>query len=246
MNSKYIKAEIYENIQVAENIFKLTIKGDYKGKPGQFYMLRAWDIEPFLSRPISIHDLTDNKLSFLYEVRGKGTEILSRLKKDDFIELLGPLGNGFDIENIKGRVAIISGGIGIAPMYYLAKSLRGCNIDFYCGFRDKPYIIDELEKDIDNIYISTDSGICGYKGYIVEIFNPKEYEIVLCCGPEVMMKKVVEECSNSDIPAYISMESHMACGVGACLGCTCNTKKGNKRVCKEGPVFLGREVIFDD
>lgn len=246
MNSKYVRAKIYENRQIAENIFKLTVEGNHKGKPGQFYMTRSWNIEPFLSRPISIHDLTYDKLSFLYEVRGKGTKILSRLKKGDFIELLGPLGNGFNIKNIKGRVAIVSGGIGIAPMYYLVKSLKVCNIDFYCGFRDKPYIIDELQKYTDNIYISTDNGIYGHKGYIVEIFNPRKYDIVLSCGPEIMMKKVVEECSNCDISAYISMENHMACGVGACLGCTCNTKNGNKRICKEGPVFLGREVIFDD
>lgn len=248
MQSKYIKETVAENIEISNNIFKLTVKGNLKGNPGQFYMLRTWKMEPFLSRPISINYRDDNEISFLYEVRGEGTKLFSKLKHGDEIELLGPLGNGFKTEEITGRVAVLTGGIGIAPMYYTIKSLmklRKCEIDLYAGFREDVYLVDDLQKHVENVYISTDNGIKGHKGYITEIFEPKNYDIVLCCGPEIMMNKVIRSCNEVNVPVYVSMEKHMACGVGACLGCTCKTVEGNKRTCKEGPVFSGKEVVID-
>lgn len=243
MQSKHTKAKILENKEIAQSIFKLKIKGKFEGKPGQFYMLRSWNREPLLSRPISIHNIDGNKIEFLYEIRGKGTEIFSNLEKDDNIELLGPLGNGFDIDNIKGRVAIVTGGIGIAPMYYVAKSLNGCVIDFYAGFRDIAYLIDDINKIANKIYISTDTGSYGYKGFITEIFDSINYDIILCCGPNIMMNKVVKTCLDNNKKIYISKENYMACGIGACLGCTCSTSNGMKTVCKDGPVFSGEEVM---
>lgn len=242
----YSTERVYENKSISNGIFKLTIKGKFNGKPGQFYMVRAWNREPLLSRPVSIHHLDDEKIVFLYQVVGEGTEILSELQQKDCIELTGPLGNGFNIDGIKGKAAIVTGGIGIAPMLYLAETLKECKTDLYAGFRDKSYMVEEFKKCIDNVNISTESGIEEYKGYITDIFKPELYDIVLCCGPEIMMNKVVKMCREKNVPVYVSMEKHMACGVGACLVCTCKTKNGNKRTCKDGPVFLGDDIVIEE
>ena len=137
---------------------------------------------------------------------------------------------------------MVFGGIGIAPLYEVVKNLQECEIDLYAGFREKSYSTEAFKEYVENIYIATESGEEGEKGYITDILEVNKYDMVLCCGPEVMMKKVVKMCKEKKVPIYISMEKHMACGVGACLGCTCKTKDGNKRTCKEGPVFLGDEL----
>lgn len=239
---EYKKAYIIDNKEIFKNVYRLSIKGDFQGLAGQFYMIRSWEKEPFLSRPISIYSAEDNKLEFLYAVVGQGTKLLSELKKQDSIHLLGPLGNGFPIKDIKGKIALVSGGIGIAPFYEVVKNLKGCKIDLYSGFKEKSYLIEEFKKYTNNIYITTETGEEGKKGYITEILEVNKYDMVLCCGPEVMMKKVIKMCKQEEVSVYVSIERHMACGLGACLGCTCKTKNGNKRICKEGPVFLGDEL----
>ena len=200
----------------------------------------------FLPRPISICEKSENKLIFLYAVMGAGTKEFSKLKENDEISLIGPLGNGFDLEKDYGRVALVSGGIGTAPMLELAKQLRNKNkdqkIDLYAGFRDDIYLIDELKEYVNEAKVSTNTGKYGHEGFVTELLNLEEYDTVLCCGPEVMMKKVVEMCKEKNVSIYVSMEKHMACGVGACLVCTCKTKDGNKRTCKDGPVFDGYYV----
>lgn len=242
----YSTEKVYENVQIANGVFRLAIKGKFAGKPGQFYMIKALNREPLLGRPISIHHLDEEKIVFLYQLVGEGTEILSKLKVDDEIEITGPLGNGFDIDKIKGKVAVVAGGIGTAPMFYVAESLKNCKVDLYAGFRDEAYILEQFESYVENINVSTESGRVGYKGYITELLKPELYDIVLCCGPEIMMEKVVKMCREKSVPIYVSMEKHMACGVGACLVCTCKTKDGNKRTCKDGPVFLGDDIIIEE
>lgn len=248
MEKGYKKGVVKWNIQIASNIYEMKMTPHstrpFQGEPGQFYMLRGWKgLDPFLARPISISNIIDGEITFLYEVRGRGTDIISKLKSGDTLELMGPLGNGFNT-SLKGNIALISGGIGIAPVIFLAKSLK-TDVDFYCGFRDEVYCIDEIKKYSRNVYISTENGIVGHEGLITEIFQPDGYEVVYSCGPVAMMKKVVEICEGK-VPVYISMESRMACGMGACLGCSIKTSKGIQRVCKEGPVFLGEEVFFSD
>lgn len=246
MSSKYQKSRVVVNTELTKGIFKMTVEGDFSSdKAGQFYMLRSWGIEPFLSRPISIHDANSEGIEFLYEVVGEGTRLFSELKKGDYIELLGPVGNGFDTEKISGKVAIVTGGIGIAPMGLLMKQLGHCEIDFYAGFRDTQYSLDYMAKTAKNIYISTDSGREGHKGFIIEIFDPTGYDYVLSCGPTPLMKRVADICNEKGVKSYLSLESRMACGVGACLGCTVETTNGKKRVCKDGPVFSGNEVFQD-
>ena len=209
-------------------------------------MLKVGEMEPLLPRPISVYDVDDDKISFLYQIVGQGTKYLSNLRVNDELQIMGPLGNGFDIEKIKGKIAVVSGGIGIAPLAYLIKKLTDCEIDLYAGFRTVDYSVECLEKYVNKINLSTESGNIGHKGYITDLINPQEYETVICCGPEIMMKKVISMCNHVNIPVYVSMENHMACGIGACLVCTCKTKAGNKRTCKDGPVFNGKDLIFND
>lgn len=243
---EYRKVEVYENIEIEKGIYRLSIEGNFKGKPGQFYMLRSWNKEPYLSRPISINDICGGKIYFAYQVVGRGTEIFSNLRKGDEIKLMGPLGNGFPVENAEGKAALVSGGMGTAPMLYVLKSLKNCSVDVYSGFKNKPYIIDSMNKYAKNVYVSTEDGSTGQKGFVTDIFDPSKYDMVFSCGPKVMMKSVVKMCIEKNVPVYVSMEERMACGIGACLGCTLKTKHGNKRTCKDGPVFYGSEVIFDD
>ena len=244
MNLEYSSCEVYSNIQVSTNIYEMKLRGDFNGEPGQFYMLRSWDIEPFLSRPISISNLDENYLTFLYEVKGKGTKLFSNLKRGDLLKLTGPIGTGFP-QDEKGRIGIVAGGIGLAPMIYLCSRLHN-SIDLYVGFRENSFYTDEINKYVNKLFISTESGLEGYRGFITEVFEPEKYDVVYTCGPTPMMKKIAEMCSERNIPVYISMESKMACGIGACLGCSIETTLGMKKVCKDGTVFKGREVFFND
>ncbi|MGL4739876.1 MAG: dihydroorotate dehydrogenase electron transfer subunit [Sarcina sp.] len=248
MSIEYVNAKVLENVELVDGIFSMKIKHIRGVKPGQFYMLKLE--KAFLGRPISVCEVEDDVVRFLYAVVGAGTSELSNLKINDSIKLIGPLGNGFDIEKEYGKVAIVGGGIGVAPLLELAKNLKMKNesqvADFYGGFRDEVYLINEIEKHVDNVYVSTNTGRVGHKGFVTEplLERIKNYDTVLCCGPEIMMKRVVEICKENNINVYVSMEKHMACGVGACLVCTCKTKTGNKRTCKDGPVFNGLDIEF--
>lgn len=244
MKPKQCNGKVVSNIKILDNIYEMKLTGDFQGNPGQFYMLRSWGKEPFLSRPLSICNIEGNLLTFLYEVKGKGTDIFSKLREGDVLNLLGPLGTGFPLNN-KGKIGVVAGGIGIAPMIYLCRSLKG-DIDFYGGFREKSFYMDRIEENIDKLYISTDSGKEGHNGFITDIFNPEEYSVVYTCGPMPMMAKVKNICEEKNVPIYISMEKRMACGVGACLGCSIKTTSGIRRVCKDGPVFRGEEIVFHD
>lgn len=250
MKSKYSQEIVYSNEEISKDVYKMIIKGKYDITPGQFYMLRSWSIEPYLSRPISVHGVCEEGIIFLYQVFGQGTEILSRLKEGDKIDILGPLGNGFDIENISGKVAVVVGGIGIAPMYEVMKKLKEKNknikIDLYAGFRNNVYSVDYMEKFADKVVISTEDGSVGYKGYVIDKLDTSQYDYILSCGPTPMMKALKKMAEETNTIAYFSLEEHMACGIGACLGCTCNTIRGKERICKEGPVFLGKDVSFDE
>ncbi|KRU27875.1 dihydroorotate dehydrogenase electron transfer subunit [Clostridium botulinum] len=244
INSKTFKVKVIENKSISTGIFKMTLEGAFKGKPGQFYMIRAWQDEPILWRPISIHDINDNSIEFLYKLEGRGTKILSKIKSEEEVEIMGPLGNGFDLEKIKGKIAIVTGGIGIAPMNYLIKSMKNIDMDIYAGFRDEVYCIEDFNNLVDKVVPVTEDGSSGEKGYVTDYFHPEDYDLVLCCGPEIMMNKVILMCREKKIPLYVSMEKRMACGIGACLVCTCKTKFGNKRTCKDGPVFKGEDILL--
>jgi dihydroorotate dehydrogenase electron transfer subunit len=244
MNKTYKDGIIYSNTEISPNIYEVILEGDFEGKPGQFYMVRGWNgLDPFLPRPISIADLESRKIKLLYEVRGRGTHIISKLKKGDKLSILGPLGNGFNIKE-EGKIALITGGVGIAPMLYLTKNLSA-EIDIFSGFRNNAYFLDQIRPHVKNILIATEDGSTGHKGFVTELFDPNKYDVVYTCGPTPMMEVVIKMCKGK-VPVYVSMENRMACGIGACLGCTVETIRGMERVCKEGPVFKGEEVILHD
>lgn len=249
MKAGYRQGKILSNKKLASDIYELIVDRpheDFLGSPGQFYMLRAWQGDPFLARPISIANIEDNRLVFLYQVKGRGTRIFSQLKTGDRLELLGPLGQGFEIEDqgIDGssRLALVAGGIGLAPLVYLAKEIPG-PLDFYCGFREEVYYKDIIESYVDQVYIATEDGSQGHKGFVTDLLKVENYQQIYGCGPEAMMKKLVN-MAEGQTPVYISAERTMACGIGACLGCSLETQAGLVRVCKEGPVFPGKEVSF--
>ncbi|MGL5648435.1 MAG: dihydroorotate dehydrogenase electron transfer subunit [Clostridium sp.] len=241
---KFKKTEILSNEEISPSIYKMVVKEEENIKPGQFYMLKSE--KAYLQRPISICEKEGNELVFLYAVVGEGTKDFSKMKKGEEITLTGPLGNGFNLDFNEKKVALVGGGIGVAPMLQVAKELKGLDkeVNFYAGFRDEVYLTEDLKKYVNELKISTNTGKHGHKGFVTEIFKPENYDVVLCCGPEIMMKKVVEMCKEVDTKVFVSMEKHMACGVGACLVCTCKTKDGNKRTCKDGPVFNGALVEF--
>lgn len=231
-------AVILTNTSVSPGIYKMMVDFTGDAKPGQFFMLRAWDKDPLLSRPISVHDYTPGKLTFLYQVVGKGTEILARLQTGDDVTIQGPYGNGFP--KITGDLCVVGGGIGTAPLYYLVRNYKVENPNgkcrVYLGFRDIAYGVDAFEALADEVVVDV-GGIITHKLSVLPD------ETVVTCGPEIMMEAVAKVVS-PDNAVYVSLEAHMACGIGACLGCTCETKSGNKKVCKDGPVFLREEVFY--
>ena len=241
----YTKARVILNQEIQNGIFKLVVEDKNEINAGQFYMLKL-NGETLLPRPISICEKSSETITFLYAVVGNGTREYTKLVEGDYINLTGPLGNGFNIDEKLGKIALVSGGIGTAPMLELAKRLREKDvnniIDIYAGFRDDIYLIEELKEYVNEAYVSTNTGKSGHKGFVTDLLKVEEYDTVLCCGPEIMMKKVVQMCKEKNVKCYVSMEKHMACGVGACLVCTCKTKDGNKRTCKDGPVFDGSYV----
>jgi len=244
---QYYNSKIISQKKIASEIFHLTVsKNDEPVAPGQFYMLKINDNSLPLMRPISVYNVENELLHFLYKVVGKGTELLAKLKKGASIELLGPLGNGFPCQEVFGKIALIGGGIGIPPLFETAKKLskKECKVDAFLGYKDELFAFEPFEEVCENIFIASETGNEGYKGFITNIFLPQNYNAVFTCGPEIMMRKVKECCDSQKVPVWLSMENRMACGVGACLVCTCKTIEGMKRCCMEGPVFSGDVLSF--
>ncbi|NLK64236.1 MAG: dihydroorotate dehydrogenase electron transfer subunit [Tissierellia bacterium] len=241
---KVLITPLVKNERISKNIYRLSVEFYSKIKPGQFFMLKTTDNAFLLPRPISVNDVNENLISFLYRIEGEGTKKISSLHENDEIQIFGPLGNGFELENLKGKTAVIGGGIGIAPLLYLCKAL-GKKADVYLGYRDKEnmYIFDEFKSFVNRCIVVTEDGSFGEKGFVTDYVDYENYDTVVTCGPEIMMNKIANNCKAQNIKCYVSLERRMACGIGACLGCTVETKTGNKRACKDGPVFDSEELI---
>lgn len=237
----YKNGVIVENIEIAPSIWKMKVDIDLKANPGQFFMFRTESFrnEPLLSRPFGVCEQNENELTFLYQVVGSGTEIMADLTPGHKVKLLGPLGNGFDISKADGKkVAVVAGGIGIAPLLDLCKKLPE-KADFYAGFTYDPYFVDEFKAYVNSI---TTTSFKNDNKFITENLNPDDYDIIYACGPNGLLKAIHEKNNKADIE--VSMEAHMACGIGACLGCTIPSADGEfLRVCKDGPVFDAKEVF---
>lgn len=235
-------SRILENKEIEKNIFILYVEFTGSIRPGQFFMLKTPDNSFLLPRPLSVNKVADNQVRFLYRAEGKGTIKISTMKKGDELQLLGPLGNGFNLDMLRGKIAVVGGGIGIAPLLYLTECL-GKQAEVYLGFKDCVYTVDEFKKYSDRVLTVTEDGSSGEKGYVTDYIDYASYDAVVACGPEIMMNKIMKSCKESNIRCYVSLERRMACGIGVCLGCTVMTNYGNRRVCKDGPVFSGEELI---
>ena len=248
------EAKVLSNINIAPGIFDMTMyvpEIASQAKPGQFINMYTGRGEYILPRPISIcdYDSEEGTLRVVYSVVGKGTEIFSNLKNGDTVKTIGPLGNGFDIIPAEKSI-LVAGGIGAPPLLGLCKRLTG-NIEVYLGARDKNILAEEFEKAGAKAYLSSDSGKEGYHGNAVELLrhNNAYGSIIYTCGPKIMLKLFTEYAVEKNMPVQVSMEERMACGIGACVGCAIKIKQGNDftnlKVCKDGPVFDGREVLWD-
>ena len=254
MSATSCNVRVLRQKAVASDIRRLTVALPKEGpRPhaAQFYLLRCWGAAetPVLSRPISVHDVDEREgtLTFLYQIKGEGTQKLAHLAWGQTLTLTGPCGNGFDVAAAAaaGRVAVVGGGIGVAPLLLLCRELAaaGCKPELYAGFRDAPYALEDFLPYCAAISVATDSGAVGYHGLVTGILHPEEFDLVLTCGPNVMMQGVYRLCAEKGVPCLASLERKMACGLGACLGCTCHTKVGPKTVCQDGPVFPAQEVF---
>lgn len=234
--------KVIKNVRIDQDFYLMKVEQKNDAVMGQFYMLRSWKEYPVLSRPISVFDADGETVSFLYKVIGKGTEMFTGLQEGDEIAVDGPHGNGFPFLPDKKKIAFVGGGVGIAPLYLAARTYKkenpDCQADIYLGFSGKPILVREYEKVADRVIVNVG-------GFVTDDINPLEYDAIMTCGPAVMMKVLYEKCVKLGCraPLYVSMENRMACGIGACLVCSCRTSGGNRKVCKDGPVFLGSEVF---
>ena len=266
-----IKAKVLSNENIGSGYFKMSLEAPSiakSAKPGQFMQVRCSDtLEPFLRRPFSVHRLKAKGSRFkgieiLYEVIGKGTEILSKKRAEEFLDVLGPLGNGFILpkaSSLQPSAILIAGGIGVAPLVFLAEVLAKKKIKatVLIGAKTKKMLL--CEKDFKKlgaeIRVATDDGSKGFKGVVSKLFEKilrnTKYEIrdaVYSCGPQPMLKSIATVCAKHKIKCYASLEEEMACGIGACLGCAVRVKgKGivYKFACKDGPIFDTKDIIWE-
>lgn len=238
--------EIITNEKLTDSVYKMTLKGDLSAitAPGQFVNIKIDGL--YLRRPISVCDVNGDVLTLIYKVVGNGTEELSHAKNGDKLDLLTGLGNGYDVSRAGDRPLLIGGGVGVPPLYMLAKILRGQGkkVKVVLGFNKADEIF--LEKEFKNLgcetFVATADGSYGIKGFVTDAF-PERYSFFYSCGPEPMLKAVYKK---SITDGQMSFEERMGCGFGACMGCSCKTLTGYKRICKDGPVMNKGEILWED
>lgn len=250
-----VTASIISQKEIAPNIFDMWIATDLatQALPGQFICVYPKDRSTLLPRPISICEVSKDKksLRIVYRIAGQGTSEFSHYQAGETIEILGTLGNGFPVEAGKGKkVFLMGGGIGVPPILQLAKEMEA-DKQIVVGYRDSQmFLKEDLEKN-GTVYVATEDGSFGTKGNVMNAIeeNALEADVIFACGPMPMLRAIKRYAENEGIPAYISLEEHMACGVGACLGCVVKTKEvdhhshvHNARICTDGPVFEAGEV----
>lgn len=240
------KYKISENSKIAPGVFKMILKGNTGAftAPGQFLNIKIDGL--FLRRPISLCDLNEDELTIIYKVVGKGTEVLSGMKAGEELDILTGLGNGYDMTLSGDRPLLIGGGVGVPPMYLLAKRLREQNkeVSVILGFNtvSELFFEDEFKKLGCRVYVTTADGSYGVKGFVTDALTG-DYTYVYSCGPEPMLRALYRSIKTS---GQFSFEERMGCGFGACMGCTCKTITGYKRICKDGPVLKKEEILWED
>lgn len=258
MERKKEQAKVLSQEMLADGIYSLWIETEaaMTAKPGQFVSVYTKDASKLLPRPISICEIDkeEKKLRLVYRVTGEktGTKQFSELKAGDTVPVIGPLGNGFPVEKAEGKkVFLMGGGIGVPPILELAKQMDCKEKQIVVGYRDAHTFLKEEFEQNGKLYISTEDGSVGTKGNVMNAIqeNGLDADMIYACGPTPMLRAIKAYAEENGIECYISLEERMACGIGACLACVCKTKEkdahsnvNNKRICKDGPVFLSTEV----
>ena len=263
---KIINAGIISNKRVAPDHFVMEVGSAFLAKnssPGQFVLVKAQAgaTDPLFKVPLGVHVIKRTGIKLLYKAVGPKTVILSRKKKGESIEILGPLGNGFDLTPIlkqkDSRVVIIAGGHGIAPLFGLTEAIvkKKRHVDFFLGAREKKHILcaKELKQLGAAVHIATECGTAGDKGYVTgparRHFRNAAQDVICgsiyACGPRPMLSALYGDLKDYNIPMQFSLDAYMACGIGACLGCAVKTVTGYKMVCKDGPVFDASEILWE-
>ncbi len=221
--------------------------------PGQFYMLEvSKGLDPLLKRAFSLFRRTRDGFEILYRIKGKGTSILKDLKEGTVLKVLGPLGNGYPLPSDSESPVVIAGGIGIASVFSLVEKLAKKAFVFYGARAEQElFMTDALQSFYKELIVCTDDGSCGVRGTVVDVLSDfirkrdaLHQPVIYACGPNVMLREIAKTAAANSIKAYVSLEEHMACGIGACLGCVVKTRSGYQRVCKEGPVFDASEILW--
>ena len=272
---KQQNCKIIENTKIAQKFYKIRAESPYlakTAKPGQFIEVKCSDeVEPFLRRPFSIHRITKNGIEILYEVVGKSTELLTKKKAGGSLDVIGPLGHGFEYKSIvhgPWSIVLVAGGIGVAPLVALAESVLSCQLSVpskrkkiyaLIGAKTKTHVLceEEFKKYGAEVFVSTEDGSKGHKGFITDLLRNKlatgnwQLGTVCACGPYGMLKAVAKIAEENDIDCQVSLEERMACGVGVCLGCPVKVYTDNRvqrteyrMVCKDGPVFNAEEIAW--
>ena len=252
-----IWAEILENRPLCEDIFSMVLSVGPMAKEaraGQFVNVYTGEGAHLLPRPISICEIdeAEGTLRLVYQVVGKGTSLFSQMTEGQEVQVLGPLGNGFFLPEGEGHHILVGGGIGVPPMVELAKRLKG-QVDVYVGARSNPVLLDRLEEVGATVHVATDDGSVGFHGNVVQLMehDGAKGDDLFACGPKIMLRFVTEWALKNNIRPQVSMEERMACGIGACVGCVVKIQKQGEsdwqhlKVCKDGPVFYGDEVIWE-
>jgi dihydroorotate dehydrogenase electron transfer subunit len=249
-NYKIVKIE-----DLTKDAYKLIVEKpkDLLVKPGQFFMIKSVNTYPLLNRPISISGFTEKTVEFGIKKVGIETNRIGELKIGESIYLLGPLGNGFDIKESYKNVLLIGGGIGIEPLKGALKVLSNKKIKTttLLGFRNECFDLEDFKQYKEKVITFSEQVSQGdYLGYptdqLEKMLSEEKYDAVFTCGPEILMSKVKDISEVYNVETQLLLEEKMACGIGACLGCTCETKSGYKKVCADGPMFYGNEVSFNE
>lgn len=240
-----VMMKITDNKKIAEKTYFMSLEGDTSAitKPGQFINIKLDGF--FLRRPISVCDCENGKLSIIYKVVGNGTKEMSELPVGAELDILSGLGNGYDTSKSGDCPVLIGGGVGVPPMYLLCKKLvsEGKKATVILGFNSEKEVfgVDEFKATGVEVYVTTADGSVGTKGFVTDVLKNLDYTYFYTCGPMPMFKAIESIAKTS---GQYSFEERMGCGFGACMGCTCKTKYGNKRICKDGPVLEREEIVW--
>ena len=239
--------EITKNITLTDNVKLMVLKGDTSDitAPGQFINIKLGG--KYLRRPISVCDCNDNTVTIIYKIVGSGTEQMGKMSIGENLDVLTGLGNGYDTTVSGDKPLLLGGGVGVPPLYMLAKKLiaNEKKVSVVLGFNTKNEIFYEQEfKDLGcDVTICTADGSYGVKGFVTNVMNDIDYSYFYTCGPEPMLKAIYKTANTS---GQLSFEERMGCGFGACMGCSCKTITGYKRICKDGPVMQKEEILWED